>query len=129
MTGYQLKPDAPRPRRRRQQNVLAYRSPLDRIQMNRLAALPGAIGFFCTLGACAGAFHLFAATWQESRGVRVACLVGTAAAVVVLAMVRIPLQQHFNFSGFGRGVLAGTMLGMFVPAPCAGYYVLTIVLF
>jgi hypothetical protein len=131
MTDYELKPrprdpegHAPHP-----PTVLPYRSPFDRVHTNRLAALPAILGFFATLGVCAGAFYLFAATWEESRAVRCACLFGTLAVFIALALIRIPLQQRFGFSGFGRGMLIGTLLGMFALVPCAGFYTLTIVLF
>jgi hypothetical protein len=128
MTDYDLKPepDHTAPTERRSPGVLPYRSPADRVYTNRLAAVPAALGFLLAAGGCAGAFVLFASTYDASLAARRACFFGTAGAFMVLVVIRYLLQQRFGFSGFGRGMLVGALLGLCALFPCAGLYALTL---
>lgn len=87
---------------------------------------PFALGFFAALGVCAGSFMLLGYTFDAEQVVRVFTLAGVIAAIAGLFVLRRVLQQRFGFSGFGRGLFVGLMLGGLALGPCAGCYFLAL---
>ena len=126
---YDLKPperSAPQPPGPREPPVLPYRAPrLDTPPQRPGSSIgPFVIGFFAALGVCAGGFLLLGYTFEVSQALRWLNFLVVCAAVIGLFVVRYPLQQRFGFSGFGRGVTVGVILGMMALGPCAGCYFL-----
>ena len=126
---YDLKPQqhpAPPPVEPRETPVLPYRAPrLDTpTQRPGSSVGPFIIGFVASLGVCVGGFMLLGLTFEVSQPLRWVSFSVVCGAVVGLFFLRYPLQQRFGFSGFGRGVTVGVILGMMALGPCAGCYFL-----
>lgn len=85
---------------------------------------PFALGFFAAVGVCAGSFVLLGSTYDVTQALRVLTFTGVVAALAGLFVLRGVLQSRFGFSGFGRGMFVGLMLGGIALGPCAGCYFL-----
>ena len=129
MSDYELKPDEPDPGP--PPPATPFRPPAPpahpagpRRGVHVPSVVPFALGLFASLGLCAGTFILFASTYKQPLAARRLYFFGALAAFVGLFLVRGPLQQRWGFTGFGRGIFIGMMLGMIALFPCAGWYAL-----